>query len=211
MASNPPTPVAVPPHLKRPAQSGDLLMADLQRKTAALHKQLDPILHDAQNSIEEEDFKRYFLPLFAGEVKEKDKMLEILAVWYRVASSPYSAVNVTANGQIIAIVPPVKVNVLSGKPVMDTNKEVKTLFDDAAHLATLVGGTKAQNVIINGLSERYFKNVPRPDLSKEERAWFDLLNRYGKAPLSMLAKVPPDKAGTKNNGDSNLDDFTVYE
>lgn len=182
---------------------GEMLWADMQRRTEQLRHELGPIMFDAQNSIDEESFVRYFLPLFAGDYgSDKAKFTEAVQAWFRVAGNPFTAVNVMANGQMVAVVPPVRSNILSGKPT-DNIKDVGAILDDAAHFATLNPGA-AQTLIVTSLHQRYMTNIPRPDLTREQRAWFELLNRYGRAPKGWsVAQVQ----GSSTSTDSTDDDF----
>ena len=47
--------------------------ADMLRRTKQLKVDLEPIMNDAQNSIQEEDFLKFFLPLFAGELTKRSE------------------------------------------------------------------------------------------------------------------------------------------
>jgi hypothetical protein len=192
-----PTPRASPLSSADNIAPGELLMADMRRRTQQLQADLAPIMFDAQNIIEEDAFVHYFLPMFAGELgQDRVKINEILQSWYRVAGNPFTAVDVVKNGQRVATVPAIRTNILTGKPT-DQVKDIGTVFDDAAHHATL-SPRGAQAMIVTALHQRYMVNIPRPDLSVEQRAWFDLLNHYGKAPASLSlqkavagGKAPP--------------------
>lgn len=183
---------------------GEMLWADMQRRTEQLKTELGPIMYDGQNSIEEESFKLYFLPLFAGDYgNDKAKYQEALSAWFRVSGSPFAAVNVVSGGNVVAVVPPVRSNILSGKPT-DNIKDVGALLDDAAHFATINPGA-AQTMIVTSLHKRYMTNIPRPDLTREQRDWFDLLNRYGRAPKNWVQQATGASAAASSSADD--DDF----
>lgn len=180
---------------------GDMLYDDMKRRTRLLKEELDPILYAAQNSIEEEAFKRFFLPLFAGEFSsDKAKYTHAISAWCRVAGNPYASVNVVSMGKIVAVVPPIRANILTGKPDLDRLQTTSSMLDDAANHAT-ISPKGAQAMIVNSLHQRYMTNIPRPDLTKDEKAWFDLLNRYGKAPKSMSLKPTAGKAAVQEDDD----------
>lgn len=197
MASNPkPT---VPADMKSNV-AGDLLVQDLFRKTQYLRESLSPFFTEAQRQIDEEAFVLYFLPLFAGDYsKDKQKYTEALAGWFRVAGSPYAAVSIIALGQVVAVVPPVRNNVLSGKP-LEVAQDLNSVFIQAANLETL-SPVGARNYVTQQLHDRYIKAIPKPDLTVDQRAWFDLLNHYGKAPKELSAQVQKDPKATQAQED----------
>jgi len=177
-----------------------VLLEDMQRRTSELKKDLMPLLQTSQSNIQEEDFIRYFLPLFAGDyAKEASKFSETLVQWYRVAGSPFASVNVVKNGQIVAVVPAVKKNILSGRHSGRLD-DVGMIFENAKQRATL-HPKFAQNATVAALHERFLTNIPRPDLSEEQRKWFDLLNRYGRAPKSMLAQASAPSVQAQSDDD----------
>jgi hypothetical protein len=187
--------------------TGDLLLDDLKRKTKYLRDNLSPIMNEAQRDIEEEAFVKYFLPLFAGEYKnDKQKYTEAFVAWIRVAGSPYAAVNVVANGQIVAIVPPIRNNILTGKPTAHT-QDIGSVFLEAQQFAT-ISPARARNFIAEALHHRYMTRIPRPDLTADQKAWFVLLNRYNKAPESF--SLPEGDNSKTSSADNKKDDDFEY-
>lgn len=181
MANNPPIKPLTPP--KRNV-FGDMLLQDLRNTTQGLRGTLGQLIVEPQTSIEEAAFVHYFLPLFAGDLKDKkEEMRKVLTAWYQVAGSPYAPVNVVKNGQVVALVPAVHQNILNGKHsghVQDTS----ALMADVDHMRTL-SPQAARNMEVTALHQRFLTKIPRPNLSDAQKAWFELLNRYGRAPESM--------------------------
>ncbi len=197
----------IPPKPGTLANVGKVLMQDMRRRTDTLKSQLEPIMLDAQNSIDEQAFILYFLPLFAGEYgTDAVKIQTQLSQWYRVAGSPYASVNVTSGGRIVAVVPAVKTNILTGKPTGLT-EDVGSIFNNAAQQAT-ISPRLGHHITVVALHQRYMTNIPRPDLTEEQKKWFELLNRYGKAPKSLMTTAPANSALTASKGD---EDELVYD
>lgn len=183
--------------------AGKIFLEDLKRTTADLKESLLPIINDTQRSIDEQAFVDYFLPMFSGEYgNDRAKIMKTLAQWYIVAGSPYLPVSVVKNGKVVAVVPAVHQNILTGKPT-GRQEDVGSIFENAKQQSTL-HPKLGHNITVVALHDRYMVGIPRPDLSEEQTKWFKLLNQYGKAPASMLA-VKPGAAPASAGDDDDFD------
>lgn len=187
---------------------GDMLLEDMKRTTEGLKVSLGRLINEAQVSIEEDAFIKLFLPLFAGDFnKSRANYEQALEAWYRVAGSPYAPVNVVRGGRVVAVVPPVRVNVLNGKH-SGSVQDVAAMMEDVAHMRTL-SPQAARNLEITALHERFLRRIPKPNLSEAQKAWFNLLNQYGRAPDALSAS--DSKAQTDNKAKAQAaDDMFDY-
>lgn len=191
--------------LNKSPQIGSLLLADLKRVTERMKRDLQQTPQQGISSIDEDQFVRFFLPLFAGELKDDaSTMRSLLDYWYQIAGNAFRPVNVVSNGRVVAVVPPIRSNFLTGAPQVDQPGHAGDILQDAAHYAT-ISPKGAQNLIATSLHKRYMRGIPKPDLTEHQKAWYDLLSHYGKAPKQWMVGQPeatqqPSQAASGDDG-----------
>lgn len=182
--------------------NGDLLYNDMRRNVEHMKQTFGDLKHDTVEKIDEGAFVRYFLPLFAGEFgNDSAKIKATLTQWYKVAGTPYVGVNIVRDGVVVAYVPPILENFLTGKP-KGSSETIGNLFEEAKQQATL-HPRLGTNIVANGLHKQFLTNIPQPDLSDAQKKWAQLLTFYGK---SLGNKLDPAAAGSTKRLDEE-DDF----
>ncbi len=173
-----------------PTNAGAVVMAnalrkDLERRTASLKSLFQSEITASARNIQEEDFKRLFLPWFAGEQKDTDGQL--MQVWLNVAGSPYASVDlVNEMGTVVGVVPPIQDrNVIPIKSDRgDTSLDY--LFMRANNTASL-SPKAAVNELAVGLKKRFGNTYDQQSLAGARQKWVELLQHYGKGPAGAGA------------------------
>lgn len=161
-------------------------------------------VRDTVPRLPEEIFVRYFLPYFAGHIKNTDRP-QILAEWISIAGTPMGEVAVIdPAGTILFYVPPVfDTSFLSVAPAKGDNS-----FADIATNANLlsahipVRGLEYQK---NAMHTRLGDLITSPqDVKYNEGRWLDIFSRYG-------INIPKIEAQTVNQPASNIADDEIYD
>lgn len=171
------------------------LAEDLNKRMIAFTREFSDLQAVTRRTIPELLFRRDFLPLFAGKplTGEYDAQT-LLSFWNRIASSPFSRVDVVGDaGKVIATVP----------PILDTNVSFPNaskaislahVFEVAVQKAT-ISPMLAENTVNEAIHERFYTMVQsKESLDALSAEWVALLALFDEGPAApnALGKAKKD-------------------
>lgn len=164
------------------------LLANAARVKGVLEKRFKEIDDENMRAIPDHLFRKYYVPLFSGEMGQSDdplkaeKIQELILRWIDIAGSVFSRVAVIdESGMRVAIVPPLQDrNTLPLSVERQERRDLGSVFEKAVNTAASFPNQAYQDVVTE-LNSRFQSRVQLDTRKELREQWTQLLAQYGKS------------------------------